>query len=167
MLSLSVRAADYGDAYSLWVWANDADTRKASFGRGEIGWEDHVAWLREQLTNTSARIFIAQTSNNQPVGYVRFDTQDGWTTARLSYAVALESRRRGLARLIVDAGVKQLEVEYPHARIRAEVAPDNEPSLRVFETLGWSRRPIPGTTMLVFWKTSAAQHEQPEYDNGR
>src|SRR2546423_11917390 len=40
-----LRRGSRSDAYALWLWANDDETRGASFGRESIPWEMHVEWL--------------------------------------------------------------------------------------------------------------------------
>ena len=54
---LRVRPAEERDLYSLWLWANDPETRRASFGRETIPWIEHVAWFERQRSD-EAPIFI-------------------------------------------------------------------------------------------------------------
>lgn len=134
MLRLT-RAVD-ADAYALWLWANDPDTRRAAFDRAEIAWEPHRAWLREQLADSRTVVLIGY-ADDRPVGSIRFDTKDAWATARLSYVVASEARGAGYGRALVERGVELLRSEHPSTTIRAEVRRDNEASLRVFRRLAW------------------------------
>ncbi len=55
---LSLRSADEGDAYALWVWANESETRAGSGGRDAFTWDGHVGWLRERLHSEMALVLI-------------------------------------------------------------------------------------------------------------
>lgn len=149
-----VRPAGPDDAYALWVWANDAGTREASFGREPIAWADHVAWLGRVLGDTTHGVLIARTGDGRPVGSIRFDTPDGWRTARLSYVVAPEARGRGISAPMVRAGVEWALREHPGAAVFARVMESNERSLRVFRRLGWREEPLEESARQ-FWSRQA------------
>lgn len=146
--ALRLRPAEVGDLYSLWLWANDSDTRRASFGRSIIPWRDHVAWFERQLS-ASAHVLIGETAEAQPVGSIRFDTADGWRTARLSYVVAPEARRQGWSRPLVTQGVQWLGARRPGAEIAARVMGNNDVSLRLFRGLEWNETVDGGDHVFV------------------
>jgi RimJ/RimL family protein N-acetyltransferase len=136
-MALRLRPAEAGDLYCLWLWANDPETRRASFGRSTVSWSEHVAWFERQRSDR-AYVFIGETAETQPIGSVRFDTTDGWRTARLSYVVAPEARRRGWSLPLVTEGIGLLGAQRPGVVIAARVMADNVGSLRLFRGLGWS-----------------------------
>jgi RimJ/RimL family protein N-acetyltransferase len=136
---VSVRPAELLDRYLLWLWANDEETRHASFHRDEVAWKDHVAWFARQIAD-GCHVLIGETAEAQPIGSIRFDTANGWRTTRLSYVVAPESRGRGWAQPLVRAGVAWLRVRRPEADIEATVLSSNLASLRVFRELAWEER---------------------------
>ena len=138
MNQLQLRPVTVHDAYALWIWANDAETRAASHGRPPIAWADHFAWVQSKSASDQSLFLIAESDNAQPVGTIRFDTTDNWATARLSYGLAPEARGQGLSRPLVAAGVKHLRTRFPSCVPDAEVIAGNERSLRVFRALGWS-----------------------------
>lgn len=148
--AVEVRPAAPDDAYALWVWANDDGTRAASFGREPIAWADHVAWLGRALGDPSHGVLVARAGDGRPVGSVRFDTPDGWRTARLSYVVAPEARGAGLSAPMVIAGVEWVLREHPGVAVCARVMEFNERSLRVFRRLGW-REESAGDGVRQFW----------------
>jgi RimJ/RimL family protein N-acetyltransferase len=135
--TLRVRPATGRDLYCLWLWANDPETRRASFGRETIPWSDHVAWFERQRCD-EAPILIAETTERQPIGSVRFDTSDGWRTSRLSYVVAPEARQQGWSRPLVTQGVQHFRLLRPKVTITARVMAGNVGSLQVFRGLGWN-----------------------------
>jgi RimJ/RimL family protein N-acetyltransferase len=135
--TLDLRRATPQDAYALWLWANDADTRAGSRGRDLIEWDEHIRWLNEQVTSDAAMIYVAESADRRPVASIRFDTRDGWQTARLSYVVAPESRGRGISNWLIRSGVDSLLRDHPSATVVAHVLQRNAASLRVFRNLGW------------------------------
>lgn len=125
------------DGYALWLWANDPETRNASFGREIIPWDVHIEWLERTLADPSALLLVGDV-RGQPVGSIRFDSHDDWCTARLSYVVAPEARGQGFSRPLVSQGVQWLRSCHPAATVHADVVQHNERSLRLFRHAGWS-----------------------------
>jgi RimJ/RimL family protein N-acetyltransferase len=146
--TLRVRPAESRDLYCLWIWANDPETRRASFRRAVIPWSEHVAWFQRRQGD-EAPVLIGETAEHQPVGSVRFDTTDDWRTARMSYVIAPEARRRGWSRPLVTEGVRLFRTLRPGATITARVMADNAASLRVFRGLGWSETVEGGDHVFV------------------
>ena len=134
---ISLRGAREEDAYALWLWANDEQTRRASFGRPSIPWSEHWRWLHGVLHGEDTILLVAEIPESRPVGSVRFNTADGWCSVRLSYVLAPEARGLGLSRGVVEGGVDHLRARHPNAHVWAEVLSDNEPSLRVFRGSAW------------------------------
>ncbi len=147
-----VRPAGPPDAYALWLWANDPQTREASHGRPPISWRDHLAWLRRRLDHDGALVLLATDAEERPVGSVRFESEDGWATARLSYVVAPEVRGQGVARPLLRGGMAVLCAAHPAVRVRADVLPHNARSVAVFRALGWDEHAA-GPDALHFWSS--------------
>jgi RimJ/RimL family protein N-acetyltransferase len=139
-VTLRLRRADAGDSHGLWLWANDPGSRAGSGNRPPIAWEEHLAWLGERLLSPDALIFIAIGDGGRPVGTIRFETEDGWGRARLSYLVAPEARGTGLGRPLLLAGLAELRAHAAGGVVEATVYPENAPSLRLFRSLGWRER---------------------------
>ena len=136
------------DAYPLWLWANDPVTRAASGDRPMIGWADHLTWFQSRLDGKDAILFVAD-EGSQPVGTIRFETTDGWRTARLSYGVAPEARGRGVASQVLALGIADLIRRVPTVEVEAWVRASNVPSIRLFRNLKWPERAGPDG-QLVF-----------------
>jgi UDP-2,4-diacetamido-2,4,6-trideoxy-beta-L-altropyranose hydrolase len=135
-----LRRAKLEDAYALWLWANDPGTRANSFTREPIAWDAHVSWLDRWLTDEAKIILVAESRGAQPIGCVRFDSSDGWQSARLSYVIAPESRGHRLAAPIISAALPMLATAGSGVVVTAEVLEGNESSARVFRSLGWQER---------------------------
>ena len=55
---LRLRPAREDDCRLLWEWANDPETRKASFSSEEILWNDHAAWYAKKLSEKTTMILL-------------------------------------------------------------------------------------------------------------
>lgn len=135
--AIEIRPATVQDAYALWIWANDEQTRIASFNRPLIPWADHTRWLARALGDPGQLHLIAEVQGGRPAGSIRFDSKDSWETARLSYLVAPEARGGGLSQVIINGGVEWVRRWKPAVSIWAIVMRSNLRSLRVFRKAGW------------------------------
>lgn len=136
-MALVVRHGDLGDEDLLLEWANDPVTRANGYNPRPISREDHVRWYRTRLRNPmGCKLFIVETATGVPVGQVRFDNRDGeW---EISYTVAPAFRARGVGRVMLEATLRELDQD--SGAIIGRVKPDNVPSRRIFEALGFSLR---------------------------
>jgi RimJ/RimL family protein N-acetyltransferase len=121
----------------MFDWANDADVRAASFQTRPIGWDEHVAWLRDKLADARARIWLGEVGG-KPAGIVRFQLRG--KRATISVSVGAEWRGTGIGTRLIGAGSWRLLAEGRVASIDAWVRPDNATSLRAFEACGYRRR---------------------------
>jgi RimJ/RimL family protein N-acetyltransferase len=149
--STGLRPARFEDGYVLWLWSNDALTRRWSGHRSPIHIERHMAWLAQRLADPSALLLLAEDEESVPVGSVRFETTTGWQTARLSYVVAPRFRGQGRSRALVNDAMRRLTEVHPAAQVWAEVLQGNEASLKVFRGLQWAQAPIAAGDKLTFW----------------
>jgi RimJ/RimL family protein N-acetyltransferase len=133
----TLREVSRGDAYVLWVWANDPLTRQAALDTHTIAWEEHRAWLAQRIGSSTARIWLAVDETDRLLGCIRFETTDDWETAKLSYTVAPDVRGRGVGRRIVETGTGRIQIEHRRVRIVADVRTANIPSIRIFRALAW------------------------------
>ena len=138
---MRLRIATMADALTLFEWANDPETRRASGDRPVIEWLAHLAWFSGRLASPDAVIMIGDSTAGRPVGAIRFETDDGWVTALLSYEVAPEARGRGFGRAVLIEGVAAFRARFRATRIEATVVPGNARSRHLFEGLGWSTEP--------------------------
>jgi UDP-2,4-diacetamido-2,4,6-trideoxy-beta-L-altropyranose hydrolase len=136
---LHLRPARESDGHLLWLWANDKDVRAASFSSMPIPWESHTAWFAEKLRES--RIFVAQGSDEVPVGQIRFDLKaEGESEVHLS--IVPEWRGCGLSARLIDLGVKAVFSENGQRRVHAFVKPNNMASMRAFEKTGFTRTEV-------------------------
>jgi RimJ/RimL family protein N-acetyltransferase len=133
-----LRPAGPDDAHRLLDWANDPETRAASFDREPIAWREHIAWLASVLGDPARRLWIAEESG-EPVGQVRVDRVDRVTGAvgLVSIGLAPGARGRGLGRNVLRLGIAAAADQLGIRHARAVVLASNAPSLRLFEGAGF------------------------------
>lgn len=138
---LCVRRARLTDESLLLEWANDPITRRNGFSPELISPETHRRWFRSRLRNVDGcRLYIVETADSAPIGQVRFDRSGkAW---EVHYALAPIFRGRGLGRALLDAAIQKLRSDDTcGVLIFGQVKADNEPSRRIFESLGFETQP--------------------------
>ena len=132
---ITLRKAENNDAKMLYKWANDPETRLASFSSDPIPWETHMQWFSKVLSSDTHQIYIAQDEHGVPVGQIRFKTKGAQAT--LSVVVAPESRGKGYGKNIVEAGAMHLFTYLEIHTIHAYVKPENAASAHLFTKTGF------------------------------
>lgn len=138
--AVQVRPATAADAALLLAWANDPDTRAASFHTERIAPDEHTAWLARSLTLPTRRLFIGMVGE-EPVGQVRLDVGEAGE-AEVGISIAPERRGRGLGAGLLAAGIEAGRRDHELAvdRFVARVRLGNEASIRLFEGAGFVLR---------------------------
>ncbi len=133
---LRVRHARLEDEAMLLEWANDPTTRSNAFSPESISVEIHRNWFRARLRDLeSCHLYLVETEERLPVGQVRFDHADqAW---RIDYALAPHFHGRGLGRPLLEAALLKLREDEPGTLVLGQVKDSNQPSCRVFESLGF------------------------------
>jgi RimJ/RimL family protein N-acetyltransferase len=70
---IRLRLALESDAELIWKWANDPETRSASFSTESISWDNHLQWFNDQLGNPNSLILLGFDEEDHPIGLVRFE----------------------------------------------------------------------------------------------
>ena len=133
---ITLRPATAGDADLLLAWANDPETRAASFRPEPIPRDDHVRWLAARLASPRSRVLIGEVDG--PVGQVRFElAADG--AAEIGVVVAPERRGEGLASELLHAAVDAARTDsaFPVTRFIARIRVENTASIRAFGRAGF------------------------------
>jgi UDP-2,4-diacetamido-2,4,6-trideoxy-beta-L-altropyranose hydrolase len=123
------------DRELIWQWANDEETRKASYSQAHICWDEHIQWFDSVQRQKNHRFYIANNGSKNPVGQIRFASDDKDTI--VSFSIAPDSRRRGYGETILLKAAEKLFNETNIEQILAYVKSENMSSLRVFQKAGF------------------------------
>lgn len=135
---LRVRPAKECDAEPVYAWANDPETRAASFSTERIPLVDHVAWFCRELERADHHLLVAELGG-ELVAFVRLNViPERLGACTISINVAPEQRRRGLGRAVLAAAGKTAKLR-GFSVIRALIKPANEASQRAFASAGYER----------------------------
>lgn len=129
-----LRWATWDDADLLHSWANDADSRAASFSSSEISHQSHLSWLARTLSDPAIRIWIGESAG-RPAGTVRLNRERGIAT--VSIAVAAEARGCGMGRQLLGDLMAWTAATGFAQRLIAWVKDGNQASQRLFAGSGW------------------------------
>lgn len=133
---LKVRPATSDDCRTLWEWANDLETRAASFHPEPIEWEQHVSWFKKKLADQNC-LFLIGTVDEVPVGVVRFDIVG--SHAELSITIGPAYRGRGYGKAMLGLATDEvLRTGRVHC-IDAFVKPSNLRSACAFKSAGFRK----------------------------
>ena len=131
-----LRRVTESDADLILAWANDAETRAASFHPDPIDPAGHRGWLASRLASSTTGFWIGESDDGRPIGQVRVEADDG-AVGEVSISVAPDARGQGFGRVLILAAVEEavptLEIERLVARVRL----DNPASLSLFAGAGF------------------------------
>ncbi len=135
--AIHLRDACEGDCVLVYKWANDPDSRAASFSTDPIAWEEHIQWFGRKLTDPDCILFIALDREGSPLGQVRFESEGNNADAVISTSIDSSFRGRGMGSLIILRAAEELFRRRPISRINAFIKPQNRASIRSFERAGF------------------------------
>jgi UDP-2,4-diacetamido-2,4,6-trideoxy-beta-L-altropyranose hydrolase len=147
-----IRKATPADLDLYFEWANDPEVRKNAFHPDPISLEQHKHWFSRKLSDPSTLLYVCEYKGI-PIGQVRVDLegQDGV----ISYSIDKNHRGKGigkiLIRLLIEFFMSTFASKY--LRLIAKVKPENIPSIRVFNGLGFkqtNKEQIHNVPALVF-----------------
>jgi spore coat polysaccharide biosynthesis predicted glycosyltransferase SpsG/RimJ/RimL family protein N-acetyltransferase len=137
---VALRPVTPADEDLLLEWANDPDTRAASFDTSAIERPDHHAWLQRRLADPSVAMYVGHDENG-PWGQVRFEPGEPGEV-ELGFSVAPQRRGERLAAPLLRAGVARVLADRPDVdRVLGRVRPENHRSSRSFDAAGFEAVP--------------------------
>ena len=129
-----LREATTEDRDLLYEWANDPETRRASFHTEKIAYEEHCRWFDKILNDESELQYILM-NQDEPVGQVRL-TLEG-EDAVVSYSIAPDKRGLGYGKEIIRLTQDLAREHSDIHRLVAQVKPSNLASVSCFENCGF------------------------------
>jgi len=156
---LHLRSATPADE-ALWLrWANDPACRAASFNGDWIQLEAHHRWFTAKLADPRSLLLIGEDPQGLPIGYVRFESIEGVIVMQqrlVSLALEPVVRGHGLAVPLLQQAIAVLcqRTQQPW-ELLAEIKPENQASIRLFEAAGFLRGQPRRPGALCFSKITA------------
>lgn len=134
--TLTLRLATQDDVLDILHWRNETLTRSMSRNSAFIEELEHRKWFSKVL-NDPKRLLLIGIYEEQKAGMVRFDrcNEEQW---EVNIIVNPEVRGQGLGRQFIEMALEQLYKTYAPTSVLAVVHFKNEPSLKLFKTLGFS-----------------------------
>jgi UDP-2,4-diacetamido-2,4,6-trideoxy-beta-L-altropyranose hydrolase len=133
---ITVRVAVESDCKQIYKWANDVDTRAASFNSCPIDWDVHCNWFSQKLQYPNCLLLICGDDRGNSLGMVRFDLAGDEAT--ISINLDPNMRGRGLAGFIIIRTIDELFKIYNISTVSAFIKPQNHRSVKAFERAGFS-----------------------------
>ncbi|MDD1752006.1 MAG: UDP-2,4-diacetamido-2,4,6-trideoxy-beta-L-altropyranose hydrolase [Methanotrichaceae archaeon] len=132
---IELREVSKKDCHMLYEWANDPETRNASFSVEFIPLEEHVRWFEAKLRDDNCILLIAMDNEGTPLGYVRFDVTE--STAIISVSIEKSFRGQDLGGPIIKKALDEVGRKKGHLVVNAFIKPHNLQSVKVFESAGF------------------------------
>lgn len=133
--NLKLRDVTDLDRELIWQWANDEDSRLASYSQAYISWNEHTQWFDSVQKWKNHKFYIAVNESDGPVGQIRFAIEgDG---AIVSFSVSPNFRRKGYGKKILVRATRKLFNETNIKQISAYIKSENVQSLKVFQKAGF------------------------------
>jgi len=145
---LKLRRANMNDSKMLLDWRNDPQIRANSFNSNKITLEEHCAWFERKLMDKHCIFWIAEDSNHEPVGQIRFDREDD--KAVISVSVAPSMMNMGIGTAMTRLGCVNLGKQWTKIQAVALVKKDNPASAVMFQHAGFTLDTTPTDDHLQF-----------------
>jgi RimJ/RimL family protein N-acetyltransferase len=131
-----LRKAAEQDTDVTYAWVNHPSVRKYSLNKDWVSFEGHRDWFHQKIKDNNTLYYILTDAQDTPLGSVRFDLFGD--EAKINYLIAPLFQGQGLGRKILEHGIARVEIERTDVKtVFGWVFKDNEPSIRIFNRLGF------------------------------
>ena len=137
--AVSLRLATRADAELLFRWQTTPGVRRYARNPEPPTWDEHLSWLDARLQQSENPMFVI-TRGGGDAGILRLDATDHRLSDGFVREVSLLVDPTLQGRGIAAAALSLVRRRYPELEFWAQVHPDNHPSQRLFQKLGYLRR---------------------------
>jgi len=134
---ISIRRVSLKDTEVLFEWANDENTREASFSPKKILLQDHKIWLQEKINSKDTEQYIFEDENRAPFAQIRFDYYKDQKHWEVDVSVSPGLRNKGLGKFVILEGCKKLAERKGEVTVLARIKIENKASLEAFKKAGF------------------------------
>ena len=136
---ITVREACEHDSENILKWRNHQIVRMNSFNHSEITAAEHDVWFSQALQSEKKIIYIG-LFHEKEIGVVSFYLNNDDTCDVNIYLNQVYSGNNYGGKMLL-AGINRLiKTHYNIATIKAEIMPENIPSIRMFERQGFKKK---------------------------
>lgn len=137
---MKYRYADQNDLQLLFEWTNDPETRKNSYNKGIIEFEDHIKWFNNKMASGGCYIYIFSDDENRLIGQIRIEMMltSSIENALISISVDQKARGRKYASQMISLASLDYKRLYPVTSILAYVFKENIASVKSFINAGYT-----------------------------
>lgn len=128
---IHLREARLEDAELIYRWQCHPDTRRYFHNPEAPTWNEHVKWFKARI-DAQGSIYRVVERNGQPAGVLRLDGTENQDYV-VSILVGPDNFRQGIGLAALRLARKLV----PHARLLANVDPENRASTALFENAGY------------------------------
>lgn len=130
---LSLREATKKDAKDIFELANDIKVRRNSFEPRQIGWEDHIKWFSDKLSDNNCWLFVVE-SQGRFAGQVRFNRDIEDDSFIISISLTQSFRGLKLSEKVIDKAIAMFsDCCRETGTIIAYIKRENAASISAFE----------------------------------
>lgn len=135
-MKLHLRRATSEDLLLFFRWKNDPVALANSFDSNPVNLDDHSRWFLSKLTQENAMLLVLENEDQQPVGQVRFDTENN--LAVIGITVDPDFRGQGFGARMLQLACSCYFERYPENSIQAYIKTSNTGSYKIFTAAGFS-----------------------------
>jgi len=137
-LALDIADVQISDAQDLFEWRTDTLNWQHNFDDGQKPtFDSHVAWLNQRLADPAC-MFKIIAHRDEPVGVVRFDLGDDYTSAYLSIYLVPKWHGRKMGLPVYFAAERALRTSHPSVEyVVSRIHCDNAASERLHRDAGF------------------------------
>ena len=132
---ITLRPVTAKDCRLIWKWANNPETRDASFNSATITYKDHLKWFESKISDNNCYFFVAENRNKEAVGKVRYDIMGAKAT--ISINLDRKFRGRGYGSLLIRLSSKEIFNLSEVTVINAYIKKKNIVSFKTFKNAGF------------------------------
>ena len=135
MKNIKIRNAINKDIKDIFLWRNDKNTRKNSFNKNFIKFEEHKKWYLESLRDKKKIIYIG-LNKEKKIGMTRFDYIQN-NTFEVSINLNPKFRGVGLGKSLLYNSLKKIFYKKNNLKIVSKVLIKNFKSKNLFKKIGF------------------------------
>ena len=137
---MKYRYANQNDLQLLFEWTNDPETRKNSYNKCIIEFEDHIKWFNSKMAYGGCQFYIFSDDENRLIGQIRIEMMltSSIENALISISVDQKARGRKYASQMISLASSDYKRLYPVTSILAYVFKENIASFKSFINAGYT-----------------------------